>query len=576
MRTNFKRLICGVCVCALVISCVPMTGCGERKAAKWAHGKILEEDVTNVIENTRAYYGYDDDLESWTTYIEEYEYDDSDEWVRDEDVYYEYDEDTDEYTPVHGHILADEIQEAKESGDEDGEEIEVYKLKADGTYKSLIYDEPSSDDQLWTDRNIYYLEGEDGEYVAAHGYNIEEGTTVYDLVDGEYEEMTYEAPDAEELTTTRSDREDAEEEWKDAIDAERYEDEYVDGEVIEEDEEDDEDDTYTEGISDGKATDYRIWIIIDLIKDDFVDYEIERRGLTVDDETVEEAVESDRAQYEASYMEGMFESIVQSYGYDDLEDYTEMRRDGFLEEELMEQVTGMSEDDEDYDSYEASEIYEDWLEDQFWNGMDVTIKSAPIEMSYDPETLNAEAEEETVYYSYDEDEDEYTEIDSDDLETGDHAYILQEEGGEYVETIYGYDTDDIYYTLDEDSGDYTLVDEDDLSDGDTVYTYNKGTEEYSETTYSDESTQYYQLDDDGDYVEVDEEDLEVGDTVYYQDPDADADDGDSITTDEDGITYVQTTYTGEDPLEDSEEDESADWTVDEDGNIVDGEGNIVN
>ncbi|MGN0073152.1 MAG: hypothetical protein ACI36W_05085 [Coriobacteriales bacterium] len=77
--TRTKKIIAGLCTAALAAcAALGLAGCGEDVAATWAHGKVLESDVTAAAEGELKYYVNDDgtyDISSWTNYIANREYD---------------------------------------------------------------------------------------------------------------------------------------------------------------------------------------------------------------------------------------------------------------------------------------------------------------------------------------------------------------------------------------------------------------------------------------------------------------------------------------------------------------------
>lgn len=76
--TRTKKIIAGLCTAALAAAAaLGLAGCGEDVAATWAHGKVLEADVTAAAETELGYYKEDDgsyDISSWTNYIANREY----------------------------------------------------------------------------------------------------------------------------------------------------------------------------------------------------------------------------------------------------------------------------------------------------------------------------------------------------------------------------------------------------------------------------------------------------------------------------------------------------------------------
>ena len=76
--TRTKKIIAGLCTAALAaVAALGLAGCGEDVAATWAHGKVLEADVTAAAETELGYYKEDDgsyDISSWTNYIANREY----------------------------------------------------------------------------------------------------------------------------------------------------------------------------------------------------------------------------------------------------------------------------------------------------------------------------------------------------------------------------------------------------------------------------------------------------------------------------------------------------------------------
>lgn len=76
--TRIKK-IAAACASAALAACAALSlaGCGEDVAATWAHGKVLEADVTAAAEGELQYYLNDDgtyDISSWTNYIANREY----------------------------------------------------------------------------------------------------------------------------------------------------------------------------------------------------------------------------------------------------------------------------------------------------------------------------------------------------------------------------------------------------------------------------------------------------------------------------------------------------------------------
>ena len=511
MRTNLKRLICGVCVCALVISCVPMTGCGGWTAATWRDGKVKEGDVTESAENVRAYYDYDNDPDQWREFITSREYDESSE-DGDETVYYSYSEDDDEYTPIHGHDV--------DTDDEDADP--VYRLTADGTYKRVKnYESPSDAEIAAQDDDVYYLkidaDGDDEleNFTVVHGYNLEEGDEVYDLVDGEFVAMEYVTPEPEEVEDAdEEDEEDEDSDEEESAEDDAYDDEEGDGDSDSESSENsgyytEEDGSYeavaTEDLvegetyyqmsedgdeifeevtyngddeGDGTVEEYRAYIIKEKILGEFVDDEVERRDLTVSQKKVDKEVEEAREETEAQYMDGVFESVLQSYGYADLEAYEETVEEDLLEDKLMCEVTGMDEDDDGYDESEAEELFADWLDDLYDNLLEVEVRDPLDELSYDPDVMEEDIMT-RAYYSYDEDEGKYTEIDDIlDIDDGDTVYYKDDDGA-YEE----YEWETTYYEYDEDSDEYSEIDDTSaLDDGEIVYVKN-AEGEYVERTW---------------------------------------------------------------------------------------------
>lgn len=85
--TRIKK-IAAVFASAALAACAALglAGCGEDVAATWAHGKVLEADVTAAAESELQYYLDDDgtyDISSWTNYIANREYD---EYATEEEV----------------------------------------------------------------------------------------------------------------------------------------------------------------------------------------------------------------------------------------------------------------------------------------------------------------------------------------------------------------------------------------------------------------------------------------------------------------------------------------------------------
>ena len=506
--THLKRLISTLAALAIASTCcVCLPGCGERIAATWSDGKVKEPDITEDALNTCAYYGYTDDPTSWRDFITGREYDDSEDG--DETVYYTYDESTGEYTPIHGHDI--------DTDDEDSDTI--YRLTDAGKYKVVKdYETPSDDEIAAQDDDIYYLkidEDADDEldnFTVVHGYNLEEGDEVYDLVDGEFTKMEYVTPEPEEEED--ADEEDADEESteEDAYDEDEGDEEedgsetsgyytetddgeyeavatedLVDGETYYQMSYDSdtsfEEVTYNadeEDEDDGTLEEYRAFLIKQQIISDYVEDLIDERGIEVSEKKVEKTVEEDRAEYESGYMEGMFESILQSYGYADIESYTEYREESLLEEKLMFEVTGMDEDDEGYDESEAGELYEDWLDDLYDNMLEVDVKDPPSELDYDPDVMEDEMYTRT-YYSYDEDEDEYTEYDDViDIQDGTTVYYKNDSGG-YEEL----DWTRTYYDYDEETDEYTAIEDTSELEDDTVVWLRNSDGEYEEMTWGE-------------------------------------------------------------------------------------------
>ena len=71
-----KSCIVFVCIAALLCALCTVTGCGDAVAAKWAHGKVLEADVTTQIEALQSNESLSDDKAGWEKYIKKYKYDD--------------------------------------------------------------------------------------------------------------------------------------------------------------------------------------------------------------------------------------------------------------------------------------------------------------------------------------------------------------------------------------------------------------------------------------------------------------------------------------------------------------------
>ena len=79
--TRTKKIaaaLAGAALAACAALC--LAGCGEDVAASWAHGKVLEADVTAAAESELENYRNDDgsyDISSWTNYIANREYDEN-------------------------------------------------------------------------------------------------------------------------------------------------------------------------------------------------------------------------------------------------------------------------------------------------------------------------------------------------------------------------------------------------------------------------------------------------------------------------------------------------------------------
>ena len=531
----FKRVVATVLSAALLVfCCLPLAACGEAKAATWAHGDLTEAEVTESIENVMAYYGYDEDVDSWTEYIENRE------WDEDTETYYIYDEDEEDYVTV-------------SSADEAGDET-VY------IYDSSLYSYNEVEDPEWPeaatveDLRAYVIEQLIREQIVDYyieEYDVQvsdEDVDDYVTEQKEYIELVYMEGVFESYLQLMGyeDLEAFEDEARDTLAEEQLQ--YV---VLGYEEEDD--------------TTYYEMSYVETDAGELYDGET---VYTLDDdgEYIEGTYEPDVVYYvynedEATYDETPYGDLADGdavYTYDeDSYVYTETTYDSstVADDTVYYQAdyTSLEEEDlvdgETYYTINSSYEYEE------------TVYEAPEE---------DESDEDVVYYVYDEDADEYVETSTDDLTHGDVVYTYDEESEEYSRTVYVA----TFYTYDEDSDEYTEADLDDLADDDTVYTldssgeYIEGTyteidydelfEEWLDDEYAAADVEMSDMPSDASYdpanMESDEE--EDDETVYYlydEDADeyteADADelaDGDTVYTyDEDSDEYTETTYSAD-------------------------------
>lgn len=75
-----KISVAAVSVALAALTAVSLTGCGEQVAGTWAHGKVLEDEITQTATTQMSYHTSSDgstDVSAWTNYIADREYDSS-------------------------------------------------------------------------------------------------------------------------------------------------------------------------------------------------------------------------------------------------------------------------------------------------------------------------------------------------------------------------------------------------------------------------------------------------------------------------------------------------------------------
>lgn len=75
-----KISVAAVSLALAALTAVSLTGCGEQVAATWAHGKVLEDEITQTATTQMSYHTSSDgstDVSAWTNYIADREYDSS-------------------------------------------------------------------------------------------------------------------------------------------------------------------------------------------------------------------------------------------------------------------------------------------------------------------------------------------------------------------------------------------------------------------------------------------------------------------------------------------------------------------
>ena len=73
-----KISVVAVSAALAALVALTMAGCGEQVAGSWAHGKVLEDEITKTATEQMSYHTGSDgsiDVSAWTNYIADREYD---------------------------------------------------------------------------------------------------------------------------------------------------------------------------------------------------------------------------------------------------------------------------------------------------------------------------------------------------------------------------------------------------------------------------------------------------------------------------------------------------------------------
>ena len=137
----------------------------------------------------------------------------------------------------------------------------------------------------------------------------------------------------------------------------------------------------------GTVQEYREYVIKQIARNDVVEWEAGQRNLEVTDEELDAEVEKNKAQVEAQYMSGTFESILQMQGYKDLDAYKEELKTSMQVDKLEQEIVGCKSTDEKWDQ-------DKW--DKFVDGLmdyaNLQINEMPSNLSYDPANASVEVD----------------------------------------------------------------------------------------------------------------------------------------------------------------------------------------
>lgn len=148
------------------------------------------------------------------------------------------------------------------------------------------------------------------------------------------------------------------------------------------------DDSADSKSKDGTVAQLREYVVKDLVKQQILDYEVEKENIEVSDEEVDAYYDQQAQIYEQMYaggLSGTFDSILEMMGYENADSFKDELRKQLKEEAYKKQVCGEDYTDEDWDKY---------LEG-LYGYAEVNIKDCPSDLTYDPANMTDAASDTT-------------------------------------------------------------------------------------------------------------------------------------------------------------------------------------
>lgn len=129
----------------------------------------------------------------------------------------------------------------------------------------------------------------------------------------------------------------------------------------------------------GTVEEMRDYVIEQLVRQEIINKEIEKRGIKVSDEEVDAFVDQVRSYVESQYMPGVFESYLQMQGYKDLNAYKEEARTQLIQAKLQQEIATTTAED-GTESIDQSK-WTEWLDGMYADAA-VKINPAPSDLPY--------------------------------------------------------------------------------------------------------------------------------------------------------------------------------------------------